>query len=121
MCNRTDCAGVFMGELACRVCEEGEYMSDKKEWPGCSSGGCIFGDPGGMHTNSTCNCLDDLTSKKRLAVNLLLARLNHKISTQQRMIDWLAQAAANNGWDGYRVSAEDMKKKAEEAIKIDQP
>lgn len=24
MCNRTDCAGVFMGELACRVCEEGE-------------------------------------------------------------------------------------------------
>ena len=24
MCNRTDCAGVFMGELACRVCEEGK-------------------------------------------------------------------------------------------------
>ncbi len=24
MCNRTDCYGVFMGELACRVCEEGE-------------------------------------------------------------------------------------------------
>ena len=24
MCNRTDCAGVFMGELACRMCEEGE-------------------------------------------------------------------------------------------------
>ncbi len=23
MCNRTDCAGVFAGELACRVCEEG--------------------------------------------------------------------------------------------------
>ena len=22
MCNRTDCAGVFMGELACRVCQE---------------------------------------------------------------------------------------------------
>ena len=91
-------------------------MSDKKEWTGCSSGGCIFGEPGGMHTNSTCNCLDDLTSKKRLAVNLLLARLNHQISKQQRMIDWLAQAAANNGWGGYRVSAEEMKKKAEEAI-----
>ena len=27
MCNRTDCAGVFMGELACRVCEEGEMGS----------------------------------------------------------------------------------------------
>lgn len=24
MCNRTDCAGVFIGELACRVCEEGK-------------------------------------------------------------------------------------------------
>ena len=24
MCNRTGCAGVFMGELACRVCEEGK-------------------------------------------------------------------------------------------------
>ena len=121
MCNRTDCAGVFMGELACRVCEEGEYMGDKKEWPGCSSGGCIFGDPGGMHTNSTCNCLDDLTSKKRLAVNMLLARLRKENSKQQRIIDWLAQAAANNGWNGYRVSAEEMKKKAEEATKIDQP
>ena len=27
MCNRTDCAGVFMGELACRVCEEGRLTS----------------------------------------------------------------------------------------------
>lgn len=24
MCNRTDCAGVWAGELACRVCGEGE-------------------------------------------------------------------------------------------------
>lgn len=93
----------------------------KKEWPGCSSGGCIFGDPGGMHTNSTCNCLDNLTSKKRLAVNMLLARLRKENSKQQRIIDWLAQAAANNGWNGYRVSAEEMKKKAEEAMQIDQP
>ena len=27
MCNRTDCAGVFMGELACRVCEEKRLTS----------------------------------------------------------------------------------------------
>ena len=27
MCNRTDCAGVFMGELACRVCEDGRLNS----------------------------------------------------------------------------------------------
>ena len=26
MCNRTDCAGVFMGELACRVCGEGIHV-----------------------------------------------------------------------------------------------
>ena len=27
MCNRTDCAGVFAGELACRVCEDGRLNS----------------------------------------------------------------------------------------------
>lgn len=27
MCNRTDCAGVFAGELACRVCEEKRLTS----------------------------------------------------------------------------------------------
>ena len=27
MCNRTDCAGVWAGELACSVCEEGEMGS----------------------------------------------------------------------------------------------
>lgn len=27
MCNRTDCAGVWAGEIACRVCEEGRLNS----------------------------------------------------------------------------------------------
>lgn len=27
MCNRTDCAGVFAGELACRMCQEGKMGS----------------------------------------------------------------------------------------------
>lgn len=27
MCNRTDCAGVFAGELACRACEDGRLTS----------------------------------------------------------------------------------------------
>ena len=27
MCNRTDCAGVFMGELACRMCQEKRLTS----------------------------------------------------------------------------------------------
>ena len=31
MCNRTDCAGVFMGELACRVCEDGEMQLSERQ------------------------------------------------------------------------------------------
>ena len=31
MCNRTDCAGVFIGELACRVCEEGEMKFSNEQ------------------------------------------------------------------------------------------
>ena len=27
MCNRTDCAGVFIGEMACRVCQEKRLTS----------------------------------------------------------------------------------------------
>ena len=27
MCNRTDCAGVWAGEIACRVCEDGRLNS----------------------------------------------------------------------------------------------
>ena len=26
---------------------------------GCSDGGCIFGHPGGMHTNGGCRCLEE--------------------------------------------------------------
>lgn len=29
-------------------------------YPGCSDGGCVFGHPGGMHTNGGCHCLDEL-------------------------------------------------------------
>ena len=114
MCNRTDCYGSAFGELACSVCRERD-MSEGKEWPGCSSGGCIFGDPGGMHTNGPCNCLELLDTKKRRNVAMLISRMQHENRKQQRMIDWLAQAAANNGWQGLRVSAEDMIAKAKEA------
>lgn len=46
---------------------------------------------------------------------MLISRMQHENRKQQRMIDWLAQAAANNGWQGLRVSAEDMIAKAKEA------
>lgn len=26
---------------------------------GCSDGGCVFGSPGGMHTNGGCECLKE--------------------------------------------------------------
>lgn len=26
-------------------------------WPGCTDGGCVFGHPGGMHTNGGCKCV----------------------------------------------------------------
>lgn len=30
------------------------------EYYGCSDGGCVFGHPGGQHTNGGCHCLDGL-------------------------------------------------------------
>jgi len=27
---------------------------------GCSDGGCVFGHPGGMHTNGGCRCLKEI-------------------------------------------------------------
>lgn len=30
------------------------------DYPGCSDGGCVFGHPGGAHTNGGCHCLDEL-------------------------------------------------------------
>lgn len=27
---------------------------------GCHDGGCVYGHPGGMHTNGGCRCLDDV-------------------------------------------------------------
>lgn len=35
-------------------------MSDD-EYLGCSDGNCIFGHPGGMHTNGGCHCLPGLS------------------------------------------------------------
>lgn len=38
-------------------------MTDQRPLPpyvGCTDGGCVFGHPGGMHTNGGCHCLDEL-------------------------------------------------------------
>ena len=41
---------------------------------GCTDGGCIYGHPGGMHTNGGCNCLKerDLIEIRRHAQRLSL-------------------------------------------------
>ncbi len=32
-------------------------MKIKKDYHGCSDGNCVFGHPGGMHTNGGCKCM----------------------------------------------------------------
>ncbi len=142
MCNRTDCAGSWAGPLACVVCRERDMeMAELShnmrqalidlDAPYCDASvywtkntmaalekrGLVFRRDNGITWSwevtpdgriflkesgtSGCAACDDLKAEN---------------AKQQCMIDWLAQAAANNGWGGYRVSAEEMKKKAEEAI-----
>lgn len=31
--------------------------ADADEYHGCTDGGCVFGHPGGMHTNGGCHCI----------------------------------------------------------------
>ena len=40
-------------------------MDDKtKQLPGCTDGGCMYGHPGGMHTNGGCQCERELRRAK---------------------------------------------------------
>lgn len=42
---------------------------------GCSDGGCVFGHPGGMHTNGGCHCLaPDRATLRRAAVGIRALR-----------------------------------------------
>ncbi len=43
-------------------------VNNRPELPeiiGCGDGGCVWGHPGGMHTNGGCRCLQDLPMPKR--------------------------------------------------------
>lgn len=64
-------------------------------------------------TISLCDIREQLESEQAKTITALRER----VEALEKMTDWLAQAAANNGWNGYRVSAEDMKRKAEEDTK----
>lgn len=57
---------------------------------GCTDGGCIFGHPGGMHTNGGCHCLSDIRpteERLRIArnVHLLVKEIEHLRAYQQQM------------------------------------
>lgn len=44
---------------------------------GCTDGGCVFGHPGGMHTNGGCECLKErnvIQMKRNLLVMADIAR-----------------------------------------------
>lgn len=51
---------------------------DTPEVKGCTDGGCIFGHPGGMHTNGGCRCLRSIgplsETSRRVHRNILLLR-----------------------------------------------
>lgn len=53
---------------------------------GCGDGGCVFGHPGGMHTNGGCRCLD----RRELAHDMeALLRVRTGISALRQRIKWL--------------------------------
>jgi hypothetical protein len=49
---------------------------------GCSDGGCIFGHPGGMHTNGGCNCLRAIPTKDRIKIVRNIMAMWHHIDDQ---------------------------------------
>jgi len=54
---------------------------DTPEIQGCTDGGCIFGHPGGMHTNGGCRCLREIRpagERLRLTRNIRALRAEIK-------------------------------------------
>jgi len=39
------------------------------EYLGCSDGGCIFGHPGGLHTNGGCHCVPSLSALRNMTTD----------------------------------------------------
>ena len=54
------------------------------EYLGCSDGGCIFGHPGGMHTNGGCHCVPSLSTFHTMTANERLELRNRSGSARRR-------------------------------------
>ena len=49
---------------------------------GCADGGCVFGHPGGMHTNGGCNCLKDPDRYTLVRIAMRLNQVATKLADQ---------------------------------------
>lgn len=49
--------------------------------PGCSDGGCVFGHPGGMHTNAGCRCMVGTIHEVRSRIHAL-SRIAHELARE---------------------------------------
>lgn len=57
------------------------------DYPGCSDGGCVFGHPGGMHTNGGCHCLDELRELYGPGPDGLYARVRRGLLRLRILLD----------------------------------
>ena len=58
------------------------------EYLGCSDGGCIFGHPGGLHTNGGCHCVPSLSTFHTMTANERLELRNkiRKCAAQNKLL-----------------------------------
>ena len=63
------------------------------EYFGCSDGNCLFGHPGGMHTNGGCRCLRDLDTdhERRQRVRSGIKALRAKADFYRQRVDLLQE------------------------------
>lgn len=73
-----------MGETAME-----RLLRRSKDYVGCSNGTCVFGHPGGMHTNGGCHCLDELRELYGVDPDSMYSRVRKGLLRLNRL---LAQA-----------------------------
>ena len=67
------------------------------EYFGCSDGGCVFGHPGGMHTNGGCRCLAELPPEKRVRVRNGIRQMREALEEISDPIAVLKKRAEEEG------------------------
>ncbi len=76
-------------------------MKITKGQHGCSDGGCVFGHPGGMHTNSGCKCIPTtFGAYERTQLRITILSLRNE---RDNLIDALSYMLENHKDCGCRV------------------